>query len=109
MNAWEAGDAEAVMALLADDGVYCASVGPEPGLTYAGRQQLRQGVVSMLAFEAGGESRQGDTWFCDDHAFAQWSYDEIGADGTATQIRGIDVIAMAAGKITSIDAYRKCR
>lgn len=107
MDAWERADAQAVMRLMSDDCVYGASVGPEPGTTYRGRDEVARGVAAMLQFETGGESRQGRVWFADDHAFAEWDYDETSADGSARVVRGIDVIRFADGKIESIDAYRK--
>lgn len=107
MDAWERADAGAVMQLMADDCVYLASVGPEPGRTYRGRADVARGVGEMLAFEAGGESRQGGVWFAEDRAFAEWDYDEMTDDGEVKVVRGIDVIHMAGGKILSIDAYRK--
>ena len=107
MDAWERADAGAVMQLMAEDCVYSASVGPEPGMTYRGRTDVTRGVGEMLAFEAGGESRQGRVWFAEDRAFAEWDYDEIADDGEVKIVRGIDVIHMAAGKILSIDAFRK--
>ncbi len=109
MDAWERADADAVMRLMADDCVYGASVGPEPGTTYRGRAAVARGVAEMLEFESGGESRQGRVWFADDRAFAEWDYDETFDDGIARAVRGIDVIHFADGKIKSIDAYRKSR
>ncbi len=107
MDAWERADADAVMRLMADECEYCASVGPEPGMTYRGRTEVARGVAEMLDFESGGESRQGRVWFADDRAFAEWDYDEIADDGGVRAVRGIDVIHIADGKIRSIDAYRK--
>ena len=107
MDAWERGDADAVMRLMSDECGYCASVGPEPGRTYSGRSEVARGVAEMLDFESGGESRQGRVWFADDRAFAEWDYDEIGDDGVVKAVRGIDVIELADGKIVSVDAYRK--
>ena len=107
MDAWERADADAVMRLMSEDCAYAASVGPEPGRTYRGRTDVTQGVAEMLAFEAGGESRQGRVWFAQDRAFAEWDYDEIADDGGVKVVRGIDVIHMAEGEIRSIDAYRK--
>ena len=107
MDAWEHGDAEGVMRVMHEDATYSASVGPEPGTTYAGGKVLADGVAEMLEYEAGGESRQGGVWFSEDRAFAEWSYDDIADDGTVKDIRGIDVIHIVDGKIASIDAYRK--
>ncbi len=107
MDAWERADADAVMRVMSDDCVYSASVGPEPGMTYRGRADVARGVGEMLAFEAGGESRQGRLWFAEDCAFAEWDYDDVADSGEIKVVRGIDVIEMADGKIRSIDAYRK--
>ena len=107
MTAWENADADAVMRLMADDCEYCASLGPEPGMTYRGRGEVERGVAAMLDFESGGESRQGRVWFAEDRAFAEWDYDETGDDGVVRAVRGIDVIHLVGGKIVSIDAYRK--
>ncbi len=107
MDAWERADADAVMRVMSDDCVYSASVGPEPGMTYRGRTDVARGVGEMLAFEAGGESRQGRLWFAEDCAFAECDYDDVADSGEIKVVRGIDVIEMADGKIRSIDAYRK--
>lgn len=107
MDAWERADADAVMRLMSDECEYCASIGPEPGTTFRGRDEVGRGVAEMLDFESGGESRQGRVWFADDRAFAEWDYDEIAADGKPRVVRGIDVIGFVDGKIQSIDAYRK--
>lgn len=107
MDAWERADADAVMQLMSAECQYCASVGPEPGMTYRGRAEVERGVAEMLDFESGGESRQGRVWFSQDRAFAEWDYDEIADDGTVSVIRGIDIIHFVDGKIESIDAYRK--
>ncbi len=107
LDAWERADARAVMRLMSEECRYGASVGPEPGTTYRGRDEVARGVAAMLKFESGGESRQGRVWFADDYAFAEWDYDETSADGSARVVRGIDVIRIVDGKIESIDAYRK--
>jgi ketosteroid isomerase-like protein len=39
--AWARHDVETLMTFLTDDCVYEASVGPEPGRTYAGREAVR--------------------------------------------------------------------
>ncbi|MEM7562745.1 MAG: nuclear transport factor 2 family protein [Pseudomonadota bacterium] len=107
MDAWERADAGAVMRLMSEDCIYSASVGPEPGKTYRNFAQVTKGVGEMLTFEAGGESRQGQVWFAEDRAFAEWDYDDIQDNGEVKVVRGLDIIHMESGKIRSIDAYRK--
>lgn len=109
MDAWERADAEAVMKLMSANCEYKASVGPEPGTSFIGRDEVERGVAEMLEFESGGESRQGRVWFSEDRAFAEWDYDDIADDGTVSVVRGIDIIHFADGSIESIDAYRKAR
>jgi ketosteroid isomerase-like protein len=92
---------------MSDDCVYLASLGPEPGKTYSGRENLRQGFTEMTTTETELETREGRIWVSGDHAFAEWSYDETGDDGLVVEIRGLDVIHIVEGKIKSIDAYRK--
>lgn len=107
--AWGRADVEALMALMTDDCVYKASVGPEPGTTYSGADAVRRGFTEILAFEADGEQRSGQVWFSGDYAFAEWAYDEIDGDGKATEIKGIDVFHFVDNKLRLKDAYRKTR
>jgi hypothetical protein len=75
-QAWARADIEQLMSLITDDCVYSASVGPEPGCTYAGRAAVREGFASMLAFDASGEPREGRTFVAGCLAIAEWSYGE---------------------------------
>ncbi len=53
VKAWVCADVDALMACITDDCVYSASVGPEPGTTYRGREEARRGFEEILAFESG--------------------------------------------------------
>lgn len=106
---WAAGDVDGLMQLMSDDCVYAASVGAEPGTTYRGREAVRRGFAEIIAYESGGEARSGRVWLSGDFAFAEWSYDEVSADGTITDIKGIDIFEFADGKLKLKDAYRKTR
>ena len=53
-EAWDAADVDKLMSMITDDCGYCASVGPEPGTTYAGKAAVREGFLAMLAFDSGG-------------------------------------------------------
>ena len=106
---WAAGDIDGLMQLMSDDCVYAASVGDEPGTTYRGRDDVRRGFAEIIAYESGGEARSGRVWLSGDFAFAEWSYDEVAADGTITDIKGIDIFEFAGDKLKLKDAYRKTR
>src|SRR5262245_26811607 len=47
-DAWATRDIDGLMALVTDDIVYGASVGPEPGATFRGRDEVRRGFEHML-------------------------------------------------------------
>lgn len=108
-EAWARADVDVLMECITDDCVYAASVGPEPGTTYRGREEVQRGISEFLAFEAGGEQRTGNVWLAGEYVIAEWSYDEIDKDGQVSDIKGIDVFRFADGKIQSKDAYRKTR
>ena len=107
-SAWQRGDVPALMSMMTDDCVYAASVGPEPGTTYRGRDEVTRGFTEIMEYESGGESRTGRIWFADDYAFMEWAYDER-VEGKAIAIKGIDVFHFKDGKLRQKDAYRKTR
>jgi taurine dehydrogenase small subunit len=106
-KAWGESDIEQLMALITDDCVYSASVGPEPGRTYIGRTAIREGFSSMLAFDASGESRGGRIFVSGPLAVAEWSY-VYRASGSTREIRGCDIIEFRGLQICRKDAFRKC-
>jgi ketosteroid isomerase-like protein len=106
-KAWGQSAIEQLMALITDDCVYSASVGPEPGRTYVGRAAIREGFASMLAFDASGEAREGRMFLSGSLAVSEWSYVH-NTPGTAREIRGCDIIEFRGSRICRKDAFRKC-
>ena len=105
--AWGRGDVDALMSYMTDDCVYSASVGPEPGKTYVGREAVRAGFEELLAFDAGGESREGEAWVHGDRGVAEWSYVHTGDDGATIETKGCDLFRFEGDLIAVKDAYRK--
>jgi ketosteroid isomerase-like protein len=106
-EAWAAGDVDALMTFMTDDCVYRASVGPEPGTTYRGRDAVRQGFAEMLAYDHGRERHDGAALIAGNVGVADWSFTEAKPDGGTTTIRGCDIFEFADGKIRKKDAFRK--
>jgi ketosteroid isomerase-like protein len=48
-KAWGERDIDTVMACMTTNCVYEASVGPEPGTTFQGADQVRRGILQMFA------------------------------------------------------------
>jgi glutathione S-transferase len=104
--AWTAGNLEALMSFVAPDCVYSASVGPEPGETFEGREAVRGGFEKVLSHDRGRARRGGTTWFLGDFAFAEWAFEEQTPEGPR-RVRGIDRFEFSAAGIVRKDAYRK--
>ncbi len=104
--AWGARDVAALSGLITDDCVYSASVGPEPGTTWRGRDEVIAGFALMLANDPGGSSSL-ETIYVGDKAFATWSIEAARPGGTTQTIRGSDVFDFKDGLIARKDAFRK--
>jgi ketosteroid isomerase-like protein len=106
-DAWAAGDVAALMSCVTTDCVYVASVGPEPGTTYRGLDEVRRGFADMLAYDRARIHHPGKLAVFGDRAVAEWSFTEVTASGRERRIRGCDLFEFADGKICRKDAFRK--
>ena len=107
-HAWSRQDIDTLMSLVTDDCVYSASVGPEPGQTFAGREAVREGFLALLAYDADGKPCEGRAALLGDIALAEWSYELRDAAGHLTVLRGCDIIEFSGARIRRKDAFRKC-
>jgi len=105
--AWAKGDVEALMTFMTDDCVYEASVGPEPGKTYIGREAVKQGFLEMLAHDNQGESHSGPLYIFGERGVAEWSYMFTEPGGNTMELRGCDIYEFNGEKIRRKNAFRK--
>jgi ketosteroid isomerase-like protein len=106
-EAWSRGDVEELMTYMSDDCVYSASVGPESGRTYPGREQVRHGFVVMLARDSAGESQDGPVVVRGQWSSAEWSYVCAQPGGTPVEVRSCDLFHFRRDKIVEKDAFRR--
>jgi ketosteroid isomerase-like protein len=106
-QAWADGDVEQLMTYMTEDCVYSASVGPEPGETFIGPDEVRRGFEEMLAHDADGEGRTGRVWVAGDVGVAEWSYVFTREDGREYEVPGCDLFHFRGDRIAVKDAYRK--
>ena len=97
-DAWRRKDVEALMEFMTDDCEFRASVGPEPGTTFRGRDDVRRGFELMLRDDEQAEARSGHAFIDGDVGVAQWSFGDV---------RGCDVFEFDGDLIKVKDAYRK--
>jgi ketosteroid isomerase-like protein len=102
-DAWGSADAARVVALMTDDGIYEASVGPEPGRTFRGAELLA-GLEAMFAHDAPARIEITDVFACGDRVAWEWRY----YDATDNLIaRGCDLFVLRDGRIAVKNAFRK--
>jgi ketosteroid isomerase-like protein len=106
-DAWLAKDLDRLMSLMTEDCEFRASVGDEPGTTFAGPDEVRRGFQLMLDYDAAGEGQNGIAFIDGDVGASQWSYTYTDAAGNPVEVRGCDIWEFAGDKIRVKDAYRK--
>ena len=105
--AWGRADLATLMKFIADDCVYSASVGPEPGETFVGRDAVRAGFAKLLAHDSDGVAEPGEIRLAGDWVVSTWGFRKGGPDGQTTLVRGCDLFVFRDGLIVRKDAFRK--
>ncbi len=107
-NAWARKDIGSSLQFITDDCEYHASVGPEPGERFIGKDEVRRGFQAMLDHDAGSESLPGNLYVYGDRGVAEWSYKSIDESGRHTVVKGCDLFEFVGDKIRLKNAFRKC-
>jgi ketosteroid isomerase-like protein len=87
-DAWARHDVHGLLALMTDDAVYAASVGPEPGRTFRGHDQLAAGFREMFEHDAGARIEQGEPDVFGGRAVSTWTYRFATPDGASAASAG---------------------
>lgn len=106
-SAWGRRDLETIMKFVAEDCVYSASVGPEPGETFVGREAVRAGFAKLLAHDSDGVAEPGEMRSAADWVVSTWGYRKRRPDGEHHVVRGCDLFVLRNGLIVRKDAFRK--
>lgn len=104
--AWVKGDLDTLLELVTDDVVFSGSVGPEPGRTFRGREDVGRGFHSFLSSDVGYCLTEEPLVMGDD-AYARWTWYRSEDDTNRPISVGIDHFRFRDGKICLKDAYRK--
>jgi glutathione S-transferase len=106
--AWANHDLETLLSMMDDEAVYLASVGPEPGETFRGKEALRRGFDRMLKTDTGAVRSSGPSWIAGDIGVALWDMEFPAEEGKpGSKVRGIDLFEFKGDKILRKDAFRK--
>ncbi len=105
--AWRRHDLDALMKFITDDCEFRASVGPEPGAVFTGREQVRHGFALMLQHDEAAEGHDGVTFISGEQGFSQWSFTYPDEHGKTIVVHGCDYYEFDGDRIRLKDAYRK--
>jgi ketosteroid isomerase-like protein len=105
--AWDRSDLESLMTFIAEDCVYSASVGSEPGETFVGRDAVRTGFARLLAHDSDGTSEPGEMRAAGDWVVSTLGIRKTGTDGRSILVRGCDIFSIHGGLIVRKDSFRK--
>jgi ketosteroid isomerase-like protein len=106
-TAWGRADLTTIMKYIAPDCIYIASVGPEPGETFTGREAVRAGFAKLLAHDSDGVAEPGEMKAADDWVVSTWGFRKTRPDGSAMLVRGCDIFVLRDGLIVRKDSFRK--
>lgn len=108
--AWSAKDLDALMALMAEDCSFRASLGPEPGATFAGCAEVRRGFALFLGPDNGDpppETETEESLISGDFAVTRWTSRYPQPAGPPIVVRACDILGFEGDRIKFKDTYRK--
>ena len=109
LDAFNRHDLDSSMSFFADDCVFYMPRGAKPrGDRFIGKDEVRAGLAKR--FEGIPDVHYGDDrhWVCgDDFGVSEWTLTGTTAAGEKIEVRGVDLLEFAHGKITRKDSFWK--
>jgi cation diffusion facilitator family transporter len=99
-------DVDAVMAAMTDDCVF-ENTSPPDGRRYEGQVQVRAAWEEFFAASPDARFDGEDVIVAGDRCVVQWVYTWTNGDGSASSLRGVDVLRVRDGKVAEKFAYVK--
>lgn len=108
LEAFNRHDLDSIMGFFADDCVFYMPRGARPrGDQYRGKDAVRAGLEKR--FEGIPDVHYGDDqhWVCGDFGVSEWTLTGTSVSGKLIEVRGVDLLEFAQGKITRKDSFWK--
>ena len=108
LDAFNAHDVDAIMALFTDDCIFDTPRGPAPGgHRLVGKEEVRKGFQAR--FDGIPDIVYGDArhFTCGDRGVSEWTIRGTTATGEPIEVRGCDLFELTDGKISRKDAFWK--
>jgi steroid delta-isomerase-like uncharacterized protein len=108
LEAFNRHDLDSIMSYFAEDCVFYMPRGSAPrGDRYTGKDQVRAGLAKR--FEGIPDVHYGEDrhWVCGDFGVSEWTLTGTSVSGKKIEVRGVDLLEFAEGKITRKDSFWK--
>lgn len=110
-EAWNAHDAEALMACMTTDCIYRAAAGEEAsGKQFSGQAAVRDAFAAIFRAFPDAAWRDASHHVAQTHGFSTWRFvAKDMATGALVEVDGVDIFELRDGLIAMKDTYRKNR
>lgn len=108
LEAFNGHDLNAIMDYFAEDCVFYMPRGARPrGDQFVGKQEVRAGLAKR--FEGIPDVHYGDDqhWVCGDLGVSEWTLTGTSISGEQIEVRGVDLLEFAEGKVIRKDSFWK--
>jgi len=108
LEAFNRHDLDGIMSYFADDCVFYMPRGTGPrGDRYTGKQEVRAGLAKR--FEGLPDVHYGDDqhWVGENFGVSEWTLTGTSVSGKYIEVRGVDLLEFAEGKIIRKDSFWK--
>jgi len=108
LEAFNRHDLDSIMSYFAEDCIFYMPRGWEPrGNRFVGKDEVRAGLAKR--FEGIPDVHYGEDkhWVGDDFGVSEWTLTGTSASGQKIEVRGVDLLEFADGKITRKDSFWK--
>jgi steroid delta-isomerase-like uncharacterized protein len=109
-DAFNAHDADKIMAMMTDDCIFQASAGPDvDGEKLVGQHAVKKAFQQVFTTFPDAKWQNAKHVIAGDRGFSEWVFSGTKADGTRLEVTGCDLFTFRDGKIAVKNSYRKNR
>lgn len=109
-DAWNAHDADALMAFMTHDCVFEASAGADAwGTRATGAEQVRAAFADVWLNFPDAHWGNAHHFVCGDRGVSEWVFSGTRGDGSRVEVHGCDLFTFRGGRIALKNSYRKNR
>ena len=110
LDAFNRHDLDAIMTYFGDDCVFYMPRGAGPrGDRYVGKDEVRAGLAKRFIGIPDVHYGEDQHWVCGNLGVSEWTLTGTSVSGQRLEVRGIDLLEFAGGKITRKDSFWKIR